>query len=135
MPEPFLDTNVILRHLLQDHTDLSPRAHAIMERVERGELTVRLSDIVVFETVFVLQRVYRIPRDEIAGAVLRLLELPTIILPEKQQYRDVFAQYQSSGGDFADCFHAVLMERLGLNEIISFDHDFDRLPGITRREE
>ena len=35
---------------------------------------------------------------------------------------------------FTDAFHAVLMEELGISQILSFDHEFDRLPGIKRLE-
>jgi predicted nucleic acid-binding protein len=35
---------------------------------------------------------------------------------------------------FADAYYAVLMERLHLTEIVTFDKEFDRVPGITRVE-
>jgi predicted nucleic acid-binding protein len=135
MPLPFLDTNVLLRHFLQDHPEVGPKAFALIERIERDELVVRTSDIVVFETVFVLERGYKVAKTTIASGLLRILELPGIILPGKSQYRRVFDLYLASGIGFADCYHAVLMQRLGLNEVISFDRDFDKLPGIIRREE
>jgi predicted nucleic acid-binding protein len=135
MGPPFLDTNILVRHFLQDHGELSPKATAIIDRIERDELTVRLSDIVVFETVFVLERAYKIPQESIASFVLRVLEFPKVLLPDKQQYRDVFALYTSPGRDFADCYHAVMMGRLGVDEVLSFDQDLDKLPGVSRREE
>ena len=54
---PFLDANIILRHLLQDLPDQSPRATAFIRRIEAGELTVRTTDTVIFEAVFVLERI------------------------------------------------------------------------------
>jgi predicted nucleic acid-binding protein len=67
--------------------------------------------------------------------LLPLLELPGIILPGKQHYREVFDLYVDHPSiSFADCYHAVLMKQLGLKEIVSFDRDFDRLPNITRIE-
>jgi len=135
MPPAFLDTNVLLRHFLQDHPELSPKAHALIQRIERGDLVVRTSDIVVFETVFVLERGHKISKATIAEGLLRILGLIGVVLPEKQQYRRVFELYQSSNVGFADCFHAAFMQRLGLTEVISFDRDFDKLPGIVRREE
>lgn len=62
MAQPLLDTNILLRHLLQDHPDHSPRATAFLKRVEDRELTVRSTEIVVFETVFTLQRRQGFPR-------------------------------------------------------------------------
>jgi predicted nucleic acid-binding protein len=59
MAPPFFDTNILLRHFLQDHPDHSPRATAFIQQIGQGERQVVLSDIVVFETVFVLERRYR----------------------------------------------------------------------------
>ncbi|MGI8549337.1 MAG: hypothetical protein ACR2PL_00870 [Dehalococcoidia bacterium] len=36
---PFLDTNLLLRHLRHDDPVLSPKATAVLERMEQGELT------------------------------------------------------------------------------------------------
>jgi predicted nucleic acid-binding protein len=134
MALPFLDTNVLLRHLRQDHPVVSPRATALLGRIENGDLTVRTSDTVVFECVFTLQRSYRETRERIAAALLPLIELPGIVLPGKRHYRRVFNLYLNSKLGFADCYHVVLMQRLKLTEIISFDADFDGISGVNRRE-
>ncbi|MBI4493676.1 MAG: PIN domain-containing protein [Chloroflexi bacterium] len=134
MALPFLDTNIFLRHLRQDHPRLSPKATAILSRIEQGTLQVRTSDTVVFETVFTLQRAYKESRERIADALFPLLELPGIVLPGKRHYRQVFQLYRSSPLGFADCYHVVLMQRLRLTEILSFDTDFDRVSGLERRE-
>ena len=134
MALPLLDTNIFLRHLRQDDPVLSPKATAILTRIEQGELQVRTSDLVIFETVFTLQRSYKQPKDRVAEAVLPLLELPGIILPGKRNFRDVFALYRATRLGFADCYHVVLMQRLGITEVLSLDTDFDHVPGIERRE-
>ena len=134
MTGTFLDTNVLLRHLLQDHPTLSPKATAILDRIEGQGLKARISDAVVFEVVFTLQRAYKRPRDRIAEVLLPLIELPGIVLPGKRRYRQVFALYRSGSIGFVDCYHIVLMRQLGLKEILSFDAHFDHLPDIERRE-
>jgi predicted nucleic acid-binding protein len=134
MDVPFLDTNILLRHLAGDHPQLSPKATALLGRVERGDLTVRISDLVIFETVFSLQRAYRVPREQIVAALAPVIELPGILLPGKRQYQRVFELYTTTPLGFADCFHVVLMQRLGITDVLSFDTDFDRVPGILRKE-
>jgi predicted nucleic acid-binding protein len=132
MAQPFFDTNVLLRHLLQDHPEQSPRATAYIERIEQGELQVVLSDIVVFESVFLLERRYRQPRAKIQELVLDFVELPSVILPGKRRYRAVFALYVNHRLPFADAYHVVLMRQLKLTDIVTFDQEFDTVPGITR---
>ncbi len=45
----FLDTNVFLRHLLQDDPDRSSKASAFLKRIEEGEVKVRTAETVIFE--------------------------------------------------------------------------------------
>ena len=89
----------------------------------------------IFEAVFTLQRGYKVAKERIAEALLPLIELSGISLPGKRAYRKVFALYRQGPLGFADCYHVVLMERLKTREIFSFDTDFDRVPGVKRREE
>lgn len=134
MAIPFLDTNVLLRHLLQDNQEQSSRATAFLARIERGEIKVRLTDTVIFETVFILQRQYRVSRSEIRDSLLPLIQLPGIVLPGKRRFGQVFDLYVDLNVSFADAYHAVLMQRLKLGEVVSFDKGLDRVPGIERVE-
>jgi predicted nucleic acid-binding protein len=134
MALPFLDTNILLRHFLNDHPDHSPRATAFLRSIEDGKTRVRTSEPVVFETVFTLQRQYHVSKGRIAELVLALLDLPGIELPGKQRFHAVFDCYVRFNISFVDAFHAVLMQQLHLTEIVSFDQDFDRVPGISRLE-
>lgn len=132
MAQQFLDTNVLLRHLLQDHPEHSPKATAYLERVERGEVQARIADTVVFETVFVLERHYGQAKSRIRDVLLPLLELAGIALPGKRRLRKVFDLYVDLNLPFADAYHAVVMEHLRVTEIATFDAHFDRVPGVKR---
>lgn len=130
-----VDTNLLTRHLLDDHPDHSPRATAFVSKVERGEVVATLADTVVFETVYVLERVYKLPRAVIRDGVLPLILLPGMNLGGKQIYRRVFGWYAEHRHlSFADCYHAALVERQRMPAIISFDQGYDRLPDIRRIE-
>lgn len=133
-PIPFVDTNIFLRHLCQDHPEHSPRATAYLERIEQGELKVRIADTVVFETVFTLEKLYKQPKAAIRDALLPLLELPGIMLPGKHRMPKVFTYYVDLNISFADAYHAVLAEHLKLSEIVSFDRGYQRIPGLKRSE-
>lgn len=131
---PFLDTNILLRHFLQDHVDHSPRAITYLRAIEAGRQRVRTAVTVVFEAVFTLQRQYQIPKAQIASWLLPIIDLPGIELPGKRQLHQVFDLYVRYNISFIDAYHAVLMQQLKLSEIVSFDEDFDKLPGIQRLE-
>ena len=131
---PFLDTNVLLRHRRADNAEHSPRATAYLERIEREELKVRTADTVIFEAVFTLERSYRQPKAAIRDALLPLIALPGIVLPRKRRFQTAFRFYVDLNISFADAYHAALMVEQKLTEVVTFDHHFDRIPGITRVE-
>lgn len=131
----FLDANVCLRHVLSDHPDHSPRAHAYFRRIALRQITVRTTDTVIFESAFTLERTYKVDRAEIIAALSAILALPGVVLPGKRRYRRVFELYGTYRSlSFADCDYVALIEHFGLREIISFDRGFDVIPGITRQE-
>jgi predicted nucleic acid-binding protein len=134
MADDFIDANIFLRHLTQDHPTHSPRATAYLERIERGALQAHTSLMIVFEVVFTLERFYRKGKGEIRGYFLPLLELPGILLPRKRQLRPVFDLYVSTNLSFVDAYSAIESQRLGATRIVSFDTGFDRVPGIRRIE-
>ena len=131
---PFLDANVILRHTLQDHPDHSPRATALIGRIEAGEQEVQTEDAVVFEVVFTLERTYKVPRQRIREGLLNLLSLPGVKLRGKRRYRRAFELYLAHHRlSSADCFYVAVMEAAGLR-LISFDRGFDRIASLRRTE-
>lgn len=131
----FLDTNILLRHIMQDVEGQSARASRLIEEIARGTVQVYISETVVFETVFTLSTFYRIPRAEISAQVRRLLRMPGIILRDKAIIVDALHFWESQGPlSFADCYHLALTAALGLDEIYSFDMKMGRYPGVMRVE-
>lgn len=134
MTLPYLDTNVLLRHLLHDHADQSPRATALLARIELGQLRVRLSDLVIAETVFTLQRSYKVSKGQIVQALLPIIHLPGVAVTGKRRFQMIFDLYVTQNIPYADAYIAVQMRQAGSRQIYSFDADFDKVSGITRVE-
>jgi predicted nucleic acid-binding protein len=130
----FLDTNIFLRHLAGDDPVRSPRATKYFQELEDGKRRARITDTVIFEVVFTLQKTHHSSKATIQQILLPLIELPGIILPRKRRYRAVFDLYVNKNLPFVDAYYAVEMKGLALTEIVSFDPDFDRVPGIVRLE-
>lgn len=73
MSLPLLDTNILLRHLLRDNDTQSPKATALVSSVEQKQARVRITDAVIFETVYTLTRSYKRSKSEIKEAVLPII--------------------------------------------------------------
>jgi predicted nucleic acid-binding protein len=65
----FVDTNILVRHLTGDPTDMAARATSYLE----VEIDLLLTDLVVAETVYVLESFYEVPRVQVAEAIRSLL--------------------------------------------------------------
>lgn len=131
----FLDTNFLLRHIMQDVDDQSPRASRLITDIAEGTVHVWISETVVFETVFTLTSFYRIPRTDVARHVRRIVGMPGIFLHSKATILEALRFWEAQSPlSFADCYHLALTADLGLDEIYSFDKKMGRYPGVTRIE-
>jgi predicted nucleic acid-binding protein len=131
---PVVDANVFVRHVRQDHADHSPRATAYLLRIRRGELVAKTTDLVVSETVYVLQSFYHMAKPAIADALLPLIALENLKIPNKARLRKTFAWYVRYNLSFVDASLAVLTQAQQLPAVVSFDRGYDRVPGIRRVE-
>lgn len=136
MTEPFIDTNIFLRHLLNDDPVASPACFELIRRIEQGTLAAWTSDLVIAELVWVLssKRLYNFSREDIREVLLPIINLPGLELPRKRLYERIFELYVTLPLDYIDAYHAALAQQRGASEIYSYDADFDRVDGLTRRE-
>ena len=72
----WIDTNVILRYLNQDHASLSQKAAEIIE----SDLQLLMTSAVLAECVYVLVTVYAMPRAVVIDAVSRFVQRANILI-------------------------------------------------------
>lgn len=129
-----IDANIILRFLLDDHPEQSPRSRELLKRVQDGEETIVLPEVVISDIVWTLRSFYRWPADRICSFIRSLLALKGVHVTRREvllQALDIFADFNV---DFSDALIAAEMLWTGLAEIYSYDQDFDRMPGLRRLE-
>lgn len=135
MSPRFLDTNILLRYFTRDDEEKAKRVLALLQRVERAEERVETSLIVIFETVYALERVYHVPREQIRQLIIDVIRMRGIHLPGKDLCRAALIVYEENKElSFADAYHAVYMQEKGIPEIYSWDTDFDDLDWVHRVE-
>src|SRR3954453_19283145 len=91
----FLDTNIFLRHLRNDHPEWSSACQQLFKEIEAGKRSAWTTDLAIAEIVFLLEskKHYNQPRAAIAEALLTLLSLRHLKLRQKTRYHRVFALY------------------------------------------
>ena len=109
---PIIDANVILRYLLNDNVEQAVYAARV---IESGCETTHG---IIAEVVYVLMRVYHVPRHEIADVLLSLIN--KVYLQDRETVRIALDQFRETGLDFIDCL-LIGMHQVDQREIITFD--------------
>lgn len=126
MSEVLLDSNILLRHFLQDIPSQSQKATAIIADVEKGEKIGFLSILVVNEIIWILKRFYRIERKNYIPQLLKILHINNIKVLEikKEVLITILEKMKRREIDFTDVYLTVIAKD---RTIVSFDTDFEKL--------
>ncbi|MBW2006127.1 MAG: PIN domain-containing protein [Deltaproteobacteria bacterium] len=123
-----IDTNVVLRYLLGDHAELSPRAEAFMADLSEGAKNAEILDIVIVEYVYVMEKYYEIPKSEIVEKLSGILNFSGIVNPDRSEILEALLKYENSNIDIVDC---ILAARSSPEKVvISFDRDMEKLKAV-----
>lgn len=124
-----LDTNVLVRFLVQDDPEQSRVAGKIIDQLT-DEAPGFVSREVLVELVWVLERAYRLARAEIAGAIDGLLASTELVVEGADAIGAALELYRNDGFGFADLMIAAAARRAGASELLTFDRKAARLPGV-----
>lgn len=108
-----LDTNVVVRFLVNDDPGQNRRARRL---IEAGD--VRISPTVLLEAEWVLRALYGQDTGGIHESFRRLLGLPGVLADEAQRVARALEWY-GAGLDFADALHLALAS--GASAFVTFD--------------
>lgn len=128
LPQKIIDANVILRFLLADEKRLFQKARDFIQKLESGEEEVLLSELIFAEVVWVLHKVYEVPRKEISERFSNLIKFRGIkTLWDKDLFITSLLHYANQPIDIQDIFLAVLSKKMQA-QVITFDKkDFKKL--------
>nr|WP_299244992.1 type II toxin-antitoxin system VapC family toxin [uncultured Halomonas sp.] len=130
-----IDTNVLLRYLLQDDEVQARRAKALIQ----GDTLVLITDIVLVETLWTLKgKKYRIDKPTLIHVIDSLLQEPTMIFEDDATVWQALQDYRRANAAFPDALIARKTAYLARSksEPYSGTYTFDRralaLPGTRK---
>lgn len=119
-----VDANVILRYLLDDHAELSPKAAEILEQHK-----VTLPVEVGCEVVYVLQKVYAVDRKDIRQQLSNLLNEGLVSMDKPAVFSKALECYGDTTFDFVDAL-LWAYQTVDQQQVFTFD---DKLLKYIRR--
>ena len=115
-----LDTNVLVRYVMQDDPRQSPRATRLIESLSADEPGF-VPVVALVELVWVLAGSYALNRAQIATVLDTLLRSKEMVVDRADLVTQALQRFGAGGADFAD----VLIERIaaaaGCSATMSFD--------------
>ena len=110
-----IDANIVLRYIMNDHSELSPKAKEIIEN-DIVEIPIE----VLCEVVYVLTGYYKIDRQNVSLELNRFFELTQCVLPHRDAILQGLAYFGKNNIDFVDCILAAYSEIYD-DKILTFD--------------
>jgi predicted nucleic acid-binding protein len=136
----FLDTNVFLRFLVEPLTDDDRRKYAaclaLFNDVAAGNSQITTSEAILHEVLYVLcsARQYGLSHEDAVSRLRPILALRGFHLPQRRTLLRAVELFASHGFlDFADAV-AIARSQAAGDDLLSYDRDFDRVPGVMRLE-
>jgi len=93
-----------------------------------------LTDLIVAETVYVLESFYEAPRGQVAEAMRSLIAFDSVVCVDPALLLRSIEVYETDRIDFAEAYLIACAESIGINTIASFDRSIDRVDTVERIE-
>lgn len=120
------DTNVVIRYLLGESSDIGNKAKEHFDAVEIGMLKTVILDSVIAECVYILDKVYKVPKSTLVENLVGLLQYKGIINDDKQVLIAALQLFTKSKLDFVDCLLSA-KAKLCEMDLITFDKELIRI--------
>ena len=127
-----LDTNVLLRLLLNDDPNQARQAQDLVDRAVAASDRVLLPDIVLCELEWVLESVYSFSRARIAATVRRLLDAEEFAFVNRPAVVRALEHYTRGKADFSDYLLGESAMMAGASTTYTFDRVLSRSAGFSR---
>ena len=124
-----IDTNLIVRYLVQDHEKHAKAAGKLFEACDRGDLVIVVLPAVLAECVFVLESFYEHPRGDVATALGLLISSPGIEIAGAAIHLDALDRYRKTKVHFVDCLIAATASAEN-TPVATFDQDFRKFADV-----
>ena len=93
-----IDANAILRYMLNDNVNMAVK---VRELIEKSKVFIRYE--VLAEVIYVLNKVYLLPRTEITEGIKIFLAHKNVEIEDKEIVSLALETYKSINMDFVDC--------------------------------
>lgn len=125
-----LDTNVIVRFLVQDDQAQWLIADQYIRQAVENHQTCLINNIVLCEVVWVLRSRYQISRNHLIAILENLLNTDIFIFENPDDIAWAIHQMKLGNADFSDYLIVRINQQYGCDETVSFDTKLGQLSEV-----
>jgi predicted nucleic-acid-binding protein len=125
-----LDTNVVVRYLMQDDALQSPKANALVESLT-AENPGFVTLVSVVEIGWVLSSCFNLSRAQTAQALDAMLRTRQLRVEQSDLVRQALRIFGKDKADLADCLIACSATQAGCHKTMTFDVAASKHAGMT----
>lgn len=125
-----LDTNVLVRYIMQDDIKQSPKATKLMESLS-VETPGFAPIVAIVELVWVLESSYDLSRQQVSQAVDLLLRAKPLVVERADLVAKALRTFNAGTADFADCLIERTAASFGCERTMTFDKGAAKTAGMT----
>ena len=115
-----LDTNVLVRYVMQDDPRQSPRATRLIEALKPDEPGF-VPVVALVELVWVQSGSYTLDRAQVATVLDTLLRSKELVIDRADLVSQALKGYSTAGADFADALIERIAAAAGCRATLTFD--------------
>jgi len=135
MNKCFVDTNLFIRYLTNDDPLLADRVEKLLDEAASGNIALISTELVIAETVWVLESSYNLSHLEIAPLIKGILATTGLEIINGDIVGCALMAYEQKNIDFVDSYIVALMDKRGIKDIYSYDRKhLSRVKTIQRKE-
>ena len=127
----FIDANIFLEYLLKDKKWVE--AGKFLGRISEGEVGMT-SDFIVYSILLRISHEKKVQLMKDFTMTLASMKGLRIARFSPQILFNAVSLMEKNRLDFDDSLQVAFMQSLGIQQIVSLDRDFERVPGIKRIE-
>lgn len=126
-----LDTNVLIRLLVDDNPKQRTIAEALAQEAEENGQLFFISTVVLCEAIWTLEgKRYRLDRNTVAGILDQILATAIFEVQDRGAVRAALAAFVTGPADFADYLIGIQAAAAGCSETYSFDKSLSATEGF-----
>ena len=125
-----LDTNVVIRYLVQDDKKQSAAATRFIEKSLTTDVPGYINHITLCEIVWVLQRCYDVTKQQLRDIIEGLLTTKQLIVENVEVAWKALRAYDANSADFCDALIGQANIHSGCEHTVTFDKKAACLPGF-----